>query len=307
MRPAGSREGLIFDLKRYSINDGPGIRTTVFLKGCPLRCGWCHNPEGQSFSPEIMVRAARCLPDCDLCVPACPEKAVSRTAVGPALHRTRCTACGDCAAVCASQAIEVVGRRLSAARLLQEIEKDRIFLEESGGGVTFSGGEPLAQSDFLNEILEFCRKKEIHTTVDTCGFAPGEVVDRIARQTDLFLFDLKVIDEKKHIAFTGESNRLILENLTRLARSGKRIIVRIPVVPGVNDDGENIARTAELLRSVGTIQEISLLPYHKLGRDKYKGLEMGPPGALFYPPTAQRLEEIKKRLEAAGFRVNLGE
>jgi pyruvate formate lyase activating enzyme len=304
---APSREGLIFDLKKYSINDGPGIRTTVFMKGCPLRCGWCHNPEGQSFSPEIMVRAARCLPDCDLCVPACPERIVIRTAAGPAIDRTRCTACGDCASACPSQAIELVGRRLNAARLLQEIEKDRIFLEESGGGVTFSGGEPLSQPDFLYEILEYCRRKEIHTTVDTCGFAAGEVVETIARQTDLFLFDLKVIDEEKHIAFTGASNRPILENLGRLARLGKRIVVRIPVVTGVNDDEENITRTAGLLRSLGTVTEISLLPYHKLGRDKYRGLEKEAAGAVFSPPTAQRLEEIKKDLEGAGFHVCLGE
>jgi pyruvate formate lyase activating enzyme len=304
---AGSREGLIFDLKKYSINDGPGIRTTVFLKGCPLRCGWCHNPEGRSFSPEIMVRAARCLADCDRCIPACPEKALVRTAAGPALDRSRCTACGDCAAACPSQALEVVGRRLSAAQLLQEIERDRLFLEESGGGVTFSGGEPLSQPDFLEEILECCRKKEIHTTVDTCGFAAGEVLEKIARSTDLFLFDLKVIAEAKHIAVTGKSNRLILENLERLARSGKRTVVRIPVVPGVNDDKENIARTAEFLRSLGSIKEVSLLPYHKLGRDKYKGLEMEADGAVFAPPSAQSLEEIKGYLEGAGFRVSLGE
>lgn len=303
----GTREGLIFDLKQYAINDGPGIRTTVFFKGCPLRCRWCHNPEGQSFAPEMMIRASRCLTDCSECVAACPEGAIVKTAGVPVLDRPRCNACGKCADVCPAQAIERVGRRLSAAQLLREIEKDRIFQEESGGGVTFSGGEPLSQPDFLSEILDHCRKKEIHATVDTCGFAPADVLEKIAEKADLILFDLKAIDEKKHIAFTGESNRLILENLKRLAAKGKKIVVRIPVIPGVNDDEENILGTAEFLRSLGTISEISLLPYHKLGRDKYRGLEKKADDDDFTPPSADQIERIKGDLEDCGFRVSLGE
>jgi pyruvate formate lyase activating enzyme len=223
------------------------------------------------------------------------------------LDRPRCNACGKCADICPSQAIEVVGRRLSTAQLLREIEKDRIFQEESGGGVTFSGGEPLSQPDFLSEILDLCRKKEIHTTVDTCGFAPADVLERIAEKTNLFLFDLKGIDEKTHLAFTGESNKLILDNLKRLAAKGKKTVVRIPVIPGVNDDEENIRRTAEFLRSLGTITEISLLPYHKLGWNKYRGLEKKAEGDEFRPPTKECLERIKKDLEEYGFRVSLGE
>jgi pyruvate formate lyase activating enzyme len=221
------------------------------------------------------------------------------------LERLRCNACGKCADVCPAQAIEVAGRRLSAAQLLQEIEKDRIFQEESGGGVTFSGGEPLAQPDFLSEILDLCHNKEIHTTVDTCGFAPADVLEKIAEKTDLFLFDLKAIDESRHIAFTGVSNRTILENLKRLAAKGKKTIIRIPVIPGVNDGEENIRRTAEYLLSLGTISEISLLPYHKLGRDKYRGLEKTAADGDFTPPSAELLERIKKGLEHRGFRVSL--
>jgi len=299
--------GLIFDLKKYAINDGPGIRMTVFFKGCPLRCRWCHNPEGQSFGPEIMIRASRCLADCRECVSACPEKAITKPAETPVLDRPKCTACGKCADVCPAQAIELAGRRLSASDLVREIERDRIFLEDSGGGVTFSGGEPLSQPDFLSEVLDLCRKKEIPTAVDTCGFAAADVVERIASKADLFLYDLKVMDEKKHLAYTGESNRPTLGNLKRLAAKGPRTVVRIPVIPGVNDDAENIRETAEFLRSLGTIHEISLLPYHKLGRDKYSGLEKKAGGDDFTPPSPESMQRIKNSLEEYGFRVSLGE
>jgi pyruvate formate lyase activating enzyme len=303
----GKLEGLIFDLKKYAINDGPGIRTTVFFKGCPLSCRWCHNPEGQSSAPEIMVRPARCLADCSQCVSVCPEQAVTKPALAPVLDRPRCTVCGKCADVCPAQAIQVVGRRITASELLREIENDRIFQEESGGGVTFSGGEPLSQPDFLSEILDYCRKKEVHSTVDTCGFAPAEVLDTIAPKTDLFLYDLKLMDEKRHAAFTGVSNRPMLENLRRLSAAGHKTVVRIPVIPGVNDDEENIRLTAEFLRSLGTISDISLLPYHKLGREKYGGLDKESGGEEFSPPSEETLQLIKKALEGYGFRVSLGE
>ena len=303
----GARQGLIFDLRKYSINDGPGIRTTVFFKGCPLRCLWCHNPEGQSASPEIMIRSSRCLAGCSECLAACPDGAIIKTAAVPVIDRQKCSACGKCADVCPAGAIELVGRRLTSAELLKEIEKDRIFQEQSGGGVTFSGGEPLSQADFLSDALDACRKKEIHTTVDTCGYVEADVLERIARKTDLFLYDLKVMDEKKHLAFTGASNRLILENLSRLVAMGKKIIVRIPVVPGVNDDQKNVQEVAQYLRSLGAVREISLLPYHKLGKSKYQGLEKKAHPDEFEPPSTECLERIKRELEGWGFRVHLGE
>jgi pyruvate formate lyase activating enzyme len=299
--------GLVFDIKRYSINDGPGIRTTVFLKGCPLQCRWCHNPEGQSFTPEVMVRAARCLKDCSECLAVCPEDALSKSGAMLALDRVRCTACGECAEICPTQAIEIVGHRLTPAELVQEIEKDRVFHEESDGGVTFSGGEPLSQPDFLDEVLDLCRKKEIHTAVDTCGLAVPEVLERIAAQTDLILFDLKTMDEQKHISFTGQSNRLILENLKKLAAMGQKTIVRIPIVPGINDDPENIRRTAGFLRTLEGISEISLLPYHKMGRDKSKGIEKTGLCPEYETPTEESLERIQADLESYGFRVSRGE
>jgi pyruvate formate lyase activating enzyme len=254
-----------------------------------------------------MIRASRCLEDCRECVSACPETAVAKPAAAPVVDRSVCTACGECSDVCPAQAIEVAGRRLSAPDLVREIERDRIFLEESGGGVTFSGGEPLSQPDFLSQALELCRQKEIHTTVDICGFASADVVERIALKTDLFLYDLKVMDEKKHLVYTGQSNRPTLENLKRLAARGRRIVIRIPVIPGVNDNAENIRATAEFLRSLGTIREISLLPYHKLGRDKYSGLEKKAGGDDFTSPSAESMQKTKKSLEEYGFRVSLGE
>jgi pyruvate formate lyase activating enzyme len=300
-------QGMVFDIKRYSINDGPGIRTTVFLKGCPLQCRWCHNPEGQSFTAEVMIRASRCLKDCSECLTECPETALSKSDAIPVLDRIRCTSCGACSEICPTQAIEIVGRRLSAAELFKEIEKDRLFFEESGGGVTFSGGEPLAQPEFLDEVLGLCSRKGIQTAVDTCGLAPAKDLERIVTRTDLFLFDLKTMDEKKHITFTGDSNRLILENLRRLAVSGKRIIVRIPIVPGINDDPENIRRTAGFLRSLEGISEISLLPYHGLGRNKFKGIDKAGSSLDFESPSEESLERIKADLESHGFRVSRGE
>jgi pyruvate formate lyase activating enzyme len=300
-------KGLVFDVKRYSINDGPGIRTTVFFKGCPLQCQWCHNPEGKSFNPEVMVRAARCLNDCAECLVVCPEGALGKSGAFPVLDRNLCTACGECAGICPTQAIELVGRRVSAVELLEEIEKDRVFFEESGGGVTFSGGEPLSQPEFLAEVLELCRKKEIHTAVDTCGFAVPQVLDRIAPKVDLFLFDLKTMDEQKHIASTGESNQLILENLRRLAASGRKIVVRIPIVPGLNDDEKNIQQTAGFLRTLEVISEISLLPYHRLGRGKSRGIETASASPEFALPTEESLERINAGLESCGFRVRRGE
>jgi pyruvate formate lyase activating enzyme len=300
-------DGIIFDLKKYSINDGPGIRTTAFLKGCPLRCQWCHNPEGQSFLPELMVRASRCLQDCLECLASCEPKALNKVGGIPVVDREKCNACGACAEACPTQALEMVGRRVSASELMAEIEKDRIFYEESGGGVTFSGGEPLAQPEFLAEVLAICRKKGLHTTVDTCGHVPLEAFAAVAGLVDLFLFDLKVIDEAKHREFTGRSNRLIQQNLRYLATKGKRINIRLPLVPGVNDDAENIRQSADFIRSIGGVSEISLLPYHKLGKEKYKGLHKASPSERFAPPSAKALKRIRAELESQGFKVHLGE
>ncbi len=299
-------EGIIFDIKKYSINDGPGIRTTVFFKGCPLRCPWCHNPEGQSFFPEVMLRPSRCLSGCSECIAVCEPNALSKAGSAPVLEREKCSLCGKCADLCPAQAIEIAGYRVSVAEVMAEVEKDRIFYEESWGGVTFSGGEPLAQPDFLSELIAACRKKGLHTAVDTCGYAPPDALARAA-EADLFLYDLKIMDEKKHDDLTGQPNSAILNNLRHLADCGKKVIIRLPIIPGINDDDQNMRAVAAFLKDLKGISEVSLLPYHKLGLEKRQGLSKKQPAGVFSTPPGQRIERIKAGLESAGFTVRLGE
>ena len=302
-----ARSGLIFDLKKYAIHDGPGIRTTVFFKGCPLRCAWCHNPEGQGTRSEIMLKAGRCLPGCNACLKACAPKAIRRRRGTLEVNRLECDGCGRCVDACPSQAVELAGRRVEAAEVVDQVFRDRVFHEGSGGGVTFSGGEPLVQPDFLEVLLEECRRREAHTAVDTCGYVAPAVMERFAGRADLFLFDFKVMDDERHKRWTGVSNRVILENLRTLSRSRSKIVIRIPLVAGVNDDLDNIRRTAEFVRSLGTIGRFSLLPYHAMARDKYRRLDRGREHADLAAPTAEVQAQIKALLESYGFRVSLGD
>jgi pyruvate formate lyase activating enzyme len=299
-------EGLIFDVKKYALHDGPGIRTTVFFKGCPLRCAWCHNPEGQAAGPELMVKTDRCLDGCRACVESCEAGAVTRTGKRLEIDRGLCTGCGACVEACPSRAVELAGRRWSVPRLMDEILRDSVFHETSGGGVTFSGGEPLLQPDFLEEALAECRRKEIHTAVDTCGCAAPEILDRFLGRTDLFLYDFKVLDEARHREWTGVSNRVILENLSRLVRSGQEVIVRIPLVKGVIDSPADVGAAAEYLRALGRVRRIDLLPYHGLARDKYRRLGRTRTRRLAAPARPD-LERIKATLEGYDFQITLGE
>ena len=299
-------KGLIFDIKRYAIHDGPGIRTTVFFKGCPLRCPWCHNPEGQESIPEVIAYPERCEDECDLCLSVCPQDAISKNGKSIKIDQDRCDLCKKCKDVCVYEALEIAGQELTDKEVLKEIEKDRIFFEESDGGLTCSGGEPLMQPDFLMSILELAKKRGIHTAVDTSGYASFDVLDRISKNTDFFLYDIKILDDKKHKKFTGVSNQVILENLKKLSETGKPIAARIPVVPGVNDDEENIRGIAGYLLSLKNIMHINLLPLHRGGTEKYKRLGKKSMTTALKPPSEGKVERIKEILTDFGFLVKTG-
>ncbi len=297
--------GIIFDIERFSIRDGPGIRTTVFFKGCPLSCWWCHNPESQSPRPEMMFREYRCI-RCWACIEACPEDAILQVDSSTSVDTARCTLCGDCVRACFAEAREIVGREMTIAQVMQEIEKDVIFYDESGGGVTFSGGEPLQQADFLFLLLQGCKDKEIHTAVDTSGLAPWKTLARIAEYVDVFLYDLKVMDDEKHRRFTGVSNHLILSNLEALSEEGRTINVRVPIIPGINDDDENLKRLGSFAASLARPPRVSILPYHKAGITKYTRLNKTYSLPDTASPSDERMAGIAAVLQAFGLCVKTG-
>lgn len=297
-------KGIIFDLKKYATDDGPGIRTTIFLKGCPLQCPWCHNPEGQISTFELIFRNKKCI-GCDECVKACPTGAVSFVGKRLAIDRKLCGLCGKCSEKCPTEAIGIVGKEMTVREVMKEIEKDMPFYEESNGGVTFSGGEPLLQLDFLAELLQECKKKGIHTAVDTCGFASREAYDRIMDDVDVFLYDIKLIDDKKHKKYTGVSNKPILENFKRLATRGSKIWVRFPVVPGINDDDRNVTETGRFMQNQG-VENIHVLPYHKAGTEKYKNLGRTYRLRKLESPSDKKMILMKRKLQAYGLKVRIG-
>ncbi|MBW2611913.1 MAG: glycyl-radical enzyme activating protein [Deltaproteobacteria bacterium] len=297
--------GIIFDIKRYAIHDGPGIRTTVFLKGCPLECPWCHNPEGIDKDPRVVYRKNICIV-CRACIEACPGQALSLTPDGVHTDSARCRHCGACVDACPSGARERVGTIETVQSLFDIIKKDVAFYETSGGGVTFSGGEPLVQADFLLEILQICGREDIHRALDTTGYTDTDTLMRVARHTDLFLFDLKFMDAAKHRHYTGVSNEQILKNLEKLAHHGSRIIIRIPLIPGINDDKDNIENTATFLQHLPQLEMVHILPYHDFQKNKYAKFSMKYNAGDIEPPSSGRIEEIKARLTDIGLRVAVG-
>ncbi len=297
-------QGIIFDLRRYSIHDGPGIRTTVFFKGCPLHCAWCHNPESISFQPELILRSNRCIL-CDDCLEACRNGAVTRQGDRIVIDRKKCQASGDCVAACAAEALEIAGREMSVEEVMEAIERDRVFYDQSGGGATFSGGEPLAQRRFLRDLLTECRARGLHAAVDTSGLAPWRELDELRPLVDLFLYDLKMMDSQRHRRFTGVPNERILDNLRRLIELGQAVLVRIPVVPGVNDDEDNLAQTGAFLSSLPVRPPVELLPYHSSAASKYAGLGREAPLAEVRSPEAGSMEAVAAVLRRAGLQVKV--
>ncbi len=294
--------GVVFDIKHYAIHDGPGIRTTVFLKGCPLDCAWCHNPESKRPQPEFMWWPTRCI-GCRSCVEGCPEGAVT---LGDRLviDEELCVGCGICVEGCYAEALELVGREMSVEEVMEEIRRDSEFYRESGGGVTFSGGEPLMQPTFLAELLTACKGEGLHTAVDTSGHADPAALEKIMGHTDLFLYDLKHMDPEQHKRYVGASNELILSNLALLR--GKAVVIRAPIVPGVNDDEENVRRMGEYVSGLG-FSDVCLLPYHKVGAEKAQRLnrETGPQ-FLAEAPTEASLDRLHGVLMEYGLNVKIG-
>ncbi len=298
--------GIIFDIKHYAIHDGPGIRSTVFFKGCSLQCQWCHNPEGIHTEPEIFLRNEKCPSECRFCISACPNGAIRRNKGSIEVDLSLCDLCSECEEACVYGALEIIGRKVSVKDVMGELEKDSLFYEESQGGVTFSGGEPFEQPIFLNALLDKAKSKDLHTTVDTCGYFNPNLLANFDRKVDLFLYDLKMIDDEKHKKYTGKSNNLILDNLRRLTANGHRVAVRIPLIAGINDDDNNIEKTVEFLKTLNHIEQINLLPYHSGGSLKQKRLGKKQLHAGFQSPSSERMEAIKKIFKANGFSVKVG-
>ena len=307
--------GLIFNLQRYSVADGPGIRTTVFLKGCPLRCAWCHNPEGISPRREIMLVETLCA-GCGGCARACPIHVPAGSGgdrgeppsptPGLTPNPAECRLCGACVETCPTGARRMIGKEASVDEVTGMLLRDRLFFEESGGGVTFSGGEPLMQPTFLKELLQACRAHNLKTAVDTCGLAAPADLLEVAKLTDLFLYDLKLMDEAAHERYTGSSNRLILRNLKALGQVHEQIWVRIPVIPGVNDAPSQLEAAARFVATIPGVRRVSLLPFHRTGAEKLARLGRPSQPLPFESPRSESLQANAGIFERAGLITSIG-
>jgi pyruvate formate lyase activating enzyme len=296
-------EGVLFNIQRYSLHDGPGIRTIPFFKGCPLSCKWCSNPESQHPQPELIFKKNDCI-RCGKCIAVCKQQALSVNNTF-FVDRERCIQCGACTQVCPTQALEMKGKRMTIADVMRELQKEENLYRRSGGGITLSGGEPLAQPEFARELLKACKERGWHTAIETTGFTTPEVIADVFPYVDLALADIKAINPTVHQENTGMGNTQILENLLRISFLTK-VIVRIPVIPGVNDNTGEIHQIAEFARLMSSVDTIHLLPYHEYGENKYNLLgriyPMGDPESI----AESKMETLKKEVESLGFSCHIG-
>ncbi|HWQ29890.1 MAG TPA: glycyl-radical enzyme activating protein, partial [Negativicutes bacterium] len=281
-----------------------GIRTTVFFKGCPLSCLWCHNPESQGYRRELLYDRKKCVM-CRTCEAVCPEKAVRLENDRMVTDMDKCIFCGKCVTYCMYGAREIAGKEYTVDEVLKAVLQDRIFYKQSGGGVTLSGGEPLMQIDFAEELLGRLKEEGIHTAVDTCGAVGFDVLERAAKYTDLFLYDLKLMDDQKHKEYTGVSNKLINENLIKLSKLHDNINIRMPIIEGVNADDSHIGGALELIRALN-IEKVNLLPYHDIAKHKYYKLDRGYEEEKMSKPSEEIMDSYKEMFEKAGYKVKIG-
>jgi len=303
--------GLVFDIQRFSVHDGPGIRTTVFLKGCSLHCFWCHNPEGLRMTPEVQFLPNRCL-GCGACVAACEHDGQHLDDGVRSFERERCVACGACVEACVAEALTLAGKQMTAEAVVAEVMRDRVFYETSGGGVTLSGGEPALQPDFSAAILAQCKAEGLHTAIETCGHIPWSGLEALLPVTDLVMMDLKHVDSAKHRAATGAGNERILANARQLALTRKPLIFRTPVVPGVNDTPAEIEAIAAFVRELVSLRAISsngngpaeisweLLPFHRLAADKYRSLGLDYRARELNPPPKDQMAVLAEAAQSSG-------
>jgi pyruvate formate lyase activating enzyme len=297
------RTGIVFNIQRFSIHDGPGIRTTVFLKGCPLRCAWCHNPESQDPKPQVVLLEGRCI-RCGACADICPSHICPADVAQSA--SSSCALCGACVRACPTGAREIIGRSMRVDEVVEEVRADQVFYQESGGGVTVSGGEPLDQSSFACDLLHACRSHGIHTAVDTCGEGNWDDLQHLASEADLILFDLKFADASRHAAYTGGSNERIVTNLRALAAVHSNVRLRVPIIPGVNDDDDEITAMVGLAGSLANTGRVTLLPYHRAGTVKYARLGRSYALPVTEAPSAGELRRHAERFRSAGLHVSIG-